>query len=149
MRRIIKEKEPIRPSTRFTQLVAADVRRLTSNPAIRNPRSAIAADLDWIVLKCLEKNRARRYETANGLAMDLQRYLSNEPVAARPPSAAYKIQKAWQRNKLAFIAAAVVALALISGIGVSTWQAVRATRSRSVAHRTGKTKRGSTRKAAR
>ena len=79
-------------------------------------------------MKCLEKDRTRRYDTANGLAMDLQRYLANEPVVARPPSPLYRIQKAWQRNKIVFTAATVVAIALIVGTGVSSWQAVRATR---------------------
>ncbi len=59
-------------------------------------------------MKCLEKDRTRRYDTANGLAADLQRHLADEPVVARPPSMAYKIQKAWQRNKLAYTAAAAV-----------------------------------------
>jgi WD40 repeat protein len=79
-------------------------------------------------MKCLEKDRTRRYETANGLAGDIQRHLVNEPVLARPPSAAYKLRKAWQRNKVVFTAGAVVAVALVAGIGVSTWQAIRATR---------------------
>jgi hypothetical protein len=78
-------------------------------------------------MKCLEKDRARRYETANGLAADLKRHLNNEPVVARPPSTVYRLQKAWRRNKVAFTAAAVVAAALVLGIGISTWQAVVAT----------------------
>src|SRR4030095_792756 len=78
-------------------------------------------------MKALEKDRTRRYDTANGLAADLKRHLANEPVVARPPSAAYKFQKAWQRNKLVFTASAVVAVALVVGIGLSTWQAFRAT----------------------
>src|SRR5208337_1626664 len=87
-------------------------------------------DLDWIVMKCLEKDRARRYETANGLAADLKRHLDNEPVVARPPSRAYRLRKAIRRNKLAFTAGAAVAAALVVGIGISTWQAVVATRAR-------------------
>jgi hypothetical protein len=78
-------------------------------------------------MKCLEKDRSRRYDTANGLAADLQRHLSNEPVIARPPSTAYKFQKLVRRNKLAFTAAAAVTLALVLGLGTSLWQAVRAT----------------------
>ena len=81
-------------------------------------------------MKCLEKDRARRYETANGLAADLKRHLNNEPVVARPPSTAYRLQKAWRRNKLAFTAAAVVAAALVVGTGVSSWQAIVASRAR-------------------
>jgi hypothetical protein len=71
-------------------------------------------------MKCLEKDRARRYETANGLAADLKRHLENEPVLARPPSAAYKLQKAWRRNKLVFTAAALIAATLIVGIAISS-----------------------------
>ena len=59
----------------------------------------LRGDLDWIVMKCLEKDRTRRYETANGLAADIQRHLNNEPVVARPPSSAYRLQKAWRRNQ--------------------------------------------------
>ena len=142
MRRTIREKEPARPSTRLTQeLVAADVssRKSTSGLAVPTQEEISAGsrrrlrlkeqihrvrgDLDWIVMKCLEKDRARRYETANGLAADLKRHLANEPVAARPPSAAYKFQKAWRRNKLVFSAGAAVAAALLIGIVVALWQA--------------------------
>ena len=143
MRKIIREKEPLRPSTRLSQmLVAAEVTRRTAGGVESSASSRrqlqenvhqLQGDLDWIVLKALEKDRTRRYDTANGLAADIQRHLANEPVTARPPSTAYKIQKAWQRNKLAFSAAAIVALALIVGISVSTWQAVVATRARSAA----------------
>jgi len=147
LRRTIREKEPLRPSTRLTQeLVAADVSRRKSTPGFAVPTqeevsadsrrrlrlkeqiTVVRGDLDWIVMKCLEKDRARRYETANGLAADIQRHLNNEPVVARPPSAAYKLQKAWQRNRLAFSAAATVLCVLILGVVVSTSQAVRATR---------------------
>src|SRR5262249_52916359 len=82
----------------------------------------LKGDLDWIVMKCLEKDRTRRYETANGLAADLKRYLTNEPVLARPPSAAYRFQKAFRRNKLAFGAGTSVLLALLLGLGISLWQ---------------------------
>src|SRR5262249_20293472 len=100
----------------------------------RNPNDlqrlipTLRGDLDWIVMKCLEKDRARRYDTANGVAIDLKRHLSNEPVSARPPSATYRFQKAFRRNKLVFAAAAAVSLVLLIGVTVSTLQAVRATR---------------------
>jgi tetratricopeptide (TPR) repeat protein len=81
----------------------------------------VRGDLDWIVMKALEKDRTRRYETANGLAVDIQRHLNNEPVVARPPSNLYRFQKLVRRNKLVFIAASVVTTALIIGLGVSTW----------------------------
>src|SRR6185436_4320877 len=88
----------------------------------------IHGDLDWIVMKCLEKDRTRRYETANGLALDLKRHLSNEPVTARPPSRTYQFQKLVRRNKVVFVAGAAVAVALVLGVVVSTLQAIRARR---------------------
>ena len=78
-------------------------------------------------MKCLEKDRTRRYETANGLAMDIQRHLNNEPIVARPPSTRIAFRNWCARNKLAVGAAGAVLLALILGISVSIWQAVRAT----------------------
>ena len=145
MRRIIRETEPLRPSTRLTSLVAEDLRRRapgseigtgtsgqgpTSSrrlPPTRDLICAVEGDLDWIVMKCLEKDRSRRYDTANGLAADINRHLTNEPVIARPPSAAYKFQKAYRRNKLAFSAVGAIAGVLILGVVVSTGQAIRAT----------------------
>ena len=129
MRRTIREKEPVRPSTRLTQLQAT---RAGTSFAVRHSR--FATDLDWIVMKCLEKDRARRYETANGLAVDLKRHLNNEPVVARPPSAAYRFQKAWRRNRLAYATSAAVAAILFAAAGVSTWQAVQATAARRAEH---------------
>ena len=79
-------------------------------------------------MKCLEKDRTRRYETANGLAMDIQRHLRNEAVLARPASKIYRLQKFVRRNKALFAAATVIATVLFIGSVVSTWQAVRATR---------------------
>ncbi len=130
MRKTIREKEPQRPSTRFATL-GAD--QLTTTAKRRSADTSkllhqLQGDLDWIVMKCLEKDRQRRYETANGLAADITRHLTNEPVIARPPSAAYKFQKAYRRNKGVFAAGAAVAVALVFGIIVSAWQAVRATR---------------------
>ncbi|MGH7973533.1 MAG: hypothetical protein ACREIC_32860, partial [Limisphaerales bacterium] len=90
----------------------------------------LRGDLDWIVMKCLEKDRARRYETANDLAKDVQRHLESEPVLARPPSALYRWQKVVKRNKLGFAAATAVALALVLGAAASTWQALRVERER-------------------
>jgi eukaryotic-like serine/threonine-protein kinase len=135
MRKIIREREPLRPSTKLSQtLVAADVRRLkstSSEPAesqgeigasSRRLLQQLRGDLDWIVMKCLEKDRTRRYDSATGLAADLTRHLTNEPVLARPPSAAYRFQKSWRRNKLAYSAGIAIALSLVAGISVSVWQ---------------------------
>ena len=77
-------------------------------------------------MKCLEKDRTRRYETANGLAADLKRHLQNEPVTARPPTTAYKLQKAWRRNRIAYIAGVAIALSLLIGLAISLWQTRRA-----------------------
>jgi len=128
MRKILREREPVRPSTRFRTLLDADStvtaqRRSTDTAKLTHQ---LRGDLDWIVMKCLEKDRTRRYETANGLAFDLQRHLSDEPVLARPPSTAYRFQKAFRRHKLVFTATAVTATALVAGIGVSTWQTLAA-----------------------
>ncbi len=127
MRRTIREVEPVKPSTRLTQ------ERLTRLPGsgkseIRNPKSEIEKDLDWIVMKCLEKDRARRYETANGLGSDIQRHLNNEPVVACPPSSLYRFQKMVRRNKLAFAAAGAIAVALVIGLAIALWQSVEKTR---------------------
>jgi eukaryotic-like serine/threonine-protein kinase len=123
MRKIIREQEPVRPSTRFATLQAADLtttakRRSTDTSKLLHQ---LRGDLDWIVMKCLEKDRTRRYETANGLAMDIQRHLQNELVLARPPSVGYKFQRLVRRNKLAFTALVAVTAALIIGLGVATW----------------------------
>jgi len=121
MQRIIAEEEPERPSTRLK-------RRLTIKSEIRNPKSEIDSDLDWIVMKCLEKDRNRRFETASNMAADITRFLNGEPVVARPPSTAYRLQKMVRRNKLQCAAAAFVLLVLVVAVVVSRWQAVKATR---------------------
>jgi hypothetical protein len=87
----------------------------------------LRGELDWIVMKALEKDRNRRYETANGLALDLQRYLADEPVAAGPPSAGYKLRKFTRKHRKLFGAAAAFALLLTVATGVSAWLAYRAT----------------------
>jgi WD40 repeat protein/serine/threonine protein kinase len=129
MRKTIREKEPVRPSTRFATLKGE---QLTTTAKRRAADSAklmrqLKGDLDWIVMKCLEKDRTRRYETANGIAADLKRHLNNEPIVARPPSTAYRFQKAFRRNKLVFTAGTAIAAALLLGIIASTWESVRAT----------------------
>ena len=132
MRKTIREKEPLRPSTRFATLQGEELtttakRRSTDTSKLMHQ---LRGDLDWIAMKCLEKDRTRRYETANGLAADLKRHLNNETVVARPPSSAYRFQKLVRRNKVAFAAGVAIAVALLLGIIVSTWQAVRATQAK-------------------
>jgi serine/threonine protein kinase/Tfp pilus assembly protein PilF len=127
MRRTIREVEPARPSNRLSTLPREDLttaarRRSTNPPQLIH---AITGDLDWIVMKCLEKDRTRRYETANGLAADIHRHLNNEPIVARPPSRLYQFRKLVRRNRVAFTAAVAVLLALLTGLGFSTWALFR------------------------
>jgi hypothetical protein len=123
MRRTIREEEPLPPSTRLTQLGAGELKATARCRQVEVARlvALLRGDLDWIVMKAVEKDRSRRYETANSLATDIQRHLSCETVEARPPSAIYRFQKAIRRNKLAFAAGAAVAAALMIGLGVSVW----------------------------
>jgi tetratricopeptide (TPR) repeat protein len=135
MRKTIREQEPVRPSTKVATLQGEERtttarRRSTDGSKLMHQ---LQGDLDWIVMKCLEKDRTRRYETANGLAVEVQRYLDNEPVMARPPSAAYRFQKAFRRNKLVFAAGGAVIAALILGVIGATMGFVRADRQRRVA----------------
>src|SRR6266852_2443165 len=132
LRRTIREKEPVRPSTRLSAMLQAELSTTAKQRHTEAPKliHLLRGDLDWIVMKCLEKDRARRYDTVNGLAADIQRHLNNEPVTARPPTALYRFQKVVRRNKLAFAASTAISGALLLGIVVSTWQAIRATRFR-------------------
>lgn len=130
MRRTIREREPVRPSTRVRTMLDAE-RTTTAERQRLEPgklTSLLQGDLDWIILKALEKDRTRRYETANALAMDVRRYLDNEPVLARPPSATYRLRKLIRRNKLAATALAGFTAALAIGLGISTWQWVEKSR---------------------
>jgi serine/threonine protein kinase/tetratricopeptide (TPR) repeat protein len=148
LRRIIREEEPPRPSARLSSLFgslplggrvgegvsAAETAALATTIAERrrtDPRrlqQSIRGELDWIVMKCLEKDRNRRYETASSLARDAERYLADEPVEACPPSKWYRFRKFARRNKPALLTAALVSSSLIVGIAASTWQAIRASR---------------------
>ena len=129
MRRTIRERaaatEHPGGNPRVDQLTTTARRRSAESSKLLHQ---LKGDLDWIVMKCLEKDRQRRYDTANGLAADLQRHLDNEPVTARPPSAIYRFQKAFRRNRIAFVAATAIVATLLLGIVASTWQSVRATR---------------------
>jgi len=122
MRRILREDEPPRPSSVLTLLTNADLivaathRRIEPNKLIKS----LKGELDWIVMKALEKDRRRRYETANALAMDIRRYLNNEPVTACPPSRLYRFQKLVLRNKVVTVSIAIVLVTLVAGLGIST-----------------------------
>src|SRR5216684_4045522 len=115
IRRVIREQEPLRPSTRLSKMPDANLTSIAQHRRSEPPKliRAISGDLDWIVMKAVEKNRMRRYETAIGLALDVQRFLAHEAVSARPPSKLYKFQKTVQRNRLLFIGLGVVATLLI------------------------------------
>jgi serine/threonine protein kinase len=130
IRRIIREIDPPRPSARVSTLTSADratVARLRG-AAPQQLASSLQGDLDWIVMRCLEKDRARRYDSASALADDLNRYLAHEPVTARPASNLYRLRKLARRHRLAFAAVTAVALAVLIGLAVSTTQYLRATR---------------------
>ena len=122
MRRRIRETEPPRPSHRLRTLNDVDRTTVAKRRGTDGPRLTLRlrGDLDWIVMRCLEKDRSRRYETANALATDVQRHLQNEPVAARPPSTAYLLQKLMRRHRVAFAAGAAMTAMLIVGFAVST-----------------------------
>lgn len=127
MRRTLRETEPPRPSVRLNTLQAGELTKTAQSRQAEPPRlvSLLRGDLDWIVMKALEKDRGRRYETANGLAMDIQRHLNNEPVMARPPSRLYRFKKLVRRNRVVFAAGGAVAFALIVGTSTSTWLFLR------------------------
>jgi len=136
IRRIIREVEPPRPSARLVKLTVAD-RATVAGPRNATPAqlaSALRGDLDWIAMRCLEKDRDRRYGTAQELADDVRRYLRQEPIVARPPSELYRVRKFVARHRLACASAAAIALTLIVGTVVSVRQAVRATRAEHTAN---------------
>ena len=135
MRRIIREQEPVRPSTRLSTLTDLERTTVAKRHGADPPQliHLLRGDLDWIVMKALEKDRARRYETANGLANDVLRHLNDEPVVARPPSRLYRLQKLVRRHKVTVCTTVVVAAVLVLGSIMSTWQAVRATRAEKIA----------------
>ncbi len=123
IRRVIREVTPPRPSARVKTLSAEELtttakRRRTEGTKLT---TTLRGDLDWIAMMCLEKDRKRRYESANALALDLQRYLAHGIVTARPPTASYLLGRIVRRHRVAFIAGAAIALSLVAGIAVSTW----------------------------
>jgi serine/threonine protein kinase/tetratricopeptide (TPR) repeat protein len=135
MRRVIREEDPPKPSTRISTLggAAMTVSAKRKSDPKRLSRS-FRGELDWIVMKCLEKDRNRRYETASSLARDIDHYLHDEPVHACPPSAGYRLKKFWRRNRGPVCAAAVVVLCLVGGIAGTTWGLVRAVLAEAAAH---------------
>jgi serine/threonine protein kinase/WD40 repeat protein len=124
MRKTIREAEPVPPSTRLSTMLNVDLAAVAQHHDAEPPRlvNLVRGDLDWIVMKALEKDRARRYETANGLAMDIQRYLTNEPIVARPQSPGYRFQRLVRRNRFVFATAGGVCAALVLGLTGTFWQ---------------------------
>src|SRR5688572_18958185 len=121
VRRIIREEEPPRPSTRLSTISdeAENISAQTKGD-LKRLGQLVRGELDWIVMKALEKNRTRRYETVNALAADVQRHLNGEAVLARPATAAYRARKIAARHKAGAFAAAAVLVALLAGLGLAT-----------------------------
>lgn len=129
MRRIIREEEPLKPSSKLSSVLGEERSRLAKARQADESKlnRLVEPDLDWIVMKAIEKDRSRRYETANAFARDIGHYLADEPVSASPPGAGYKFRKFARRNKAALRVAAVIVLLLVAATAVSSWLAVRAT----------------------
>src|SRR5262249_47480030 len=113
--------EPSKPSTKLS--TAEGLPTLAANRGTEPAKltKLVRGELDWIVMKALEKDRNRRYETANGFAMDVQRYLADEPVQACPPSAGYRLRKFVRRNKAALVTAALILIAITVAAGAIGW----------------------------
>src|SRR5262249_29098231 len=124
--RLIREEEPPLPSTRLSKTDELPVIAANRGLEPRKLRGVVRGELDRIVMKALEKDRGRRYETANGLARDIEHYLDDEPVSAGPPSAGYRLRKLVRRHRTAVVVAAVVFLALVGGVVGTTAGLVRA-----------------------
>jgi serine/threonine protein kinase len=128
IQRLIREEEPQRPSTRLSSL--GDTATLMAGNRgleVKNLVQLLSGDLDWVVMKALDKDRDRRYATPGSFAEDIERYLRDDAIVARPPSPAYKLKKFVRRNRVAVLTIASAAAALLIGSALATWQAVRAT----------------------
>lgn len=122
MRRTLRQDEPPRPSMLLTSLTRTELMVAAAQRRVEPPKliKSLKGELDWVVMKALEKDRRRRYETANALAMDVRRYLNSETVLACPPSQIYRLQKLASRNKVVFASGAIVLMTLLAGLGIST-----------------------------
>ena len=132
MQRVIVDEEPQRPSTRLSTLGDELKSAVAKNRGgeLGALIHLLRGDLDWVVMRCLEKDRRRRYDTPNELVADIERHLKNEPIIARPPTLIYRVQKLVRRNQLVIAAGTAVAAALVIGIVASGWQAYAANRAR-------------------
>ena len=135
--RLVREREAPKPSTRLSGLNGEQLTTVATQRKVEPVQlnRLLSGDLDWIVMKALEKDRRRRYETASALAADLGRHLDNEPVTARPPSNVYRLQKAWRRHKTVFAAGALTTLTLVIATAISIRQAIRATHAEALARK--------------
>src|SRR5262249_54150513 len=115
-----REEEPPKPSTRLSSSQSLPSIAAQRHLEPKKLATLVAGDLDWIVMKSLEKDRARRYQTATGLAEDLQRYLTDQPVEARRPTRAYRLNKFIRRNKFGVLAGTAVVAALAAGLTLSS-----------------------------
>jgi tetratricopeptide (TPR) repeat protein len=129
-RRMLREEQPRRPSHAISTLNAEALSTVCDRRAcdLRKLTQAVRGELDWIVMKALEKDRSRRYETANGLARDLERYLNSEPVEACPPTIGYRLSKHAKRHKGLLASTGLVVTSLLIGVGASLWYAGKANR---------------------
>ncbi|MGB0714494.1 MAG: protein kinase domain-containing protein [Phycisphaerae bacterium] len=134
VQRLICESDAMRPSFRFSTLSTASAVARDRATEPKRLGALIRGDLDWMVLKALEKDRTRRYDTALGFAEDIQRYVADEPVSATPPSAAYTIRKFAKRHRAVIATTGFIMFAVLVGSSVAVWQAVRATRAERMAH---------------
>jgi len=127
LRRTVCEQEPLSPSAKLQTLNNEEITKTAKMRRLEPPRllSQLHGDLDWIVLKCLEKDRTRRYETANSLALDVHHFLHDETVLARPPSRLYRMQKLVRRNRMVFVLGTATAAALLLGTIISTMMFVK------------------------
>jgi serine/threonine protein kinase len=135
MRRIIREEEPPKPSTRLSTLEKGSLSTVAECRGVEphKLRQQIYGELDWIMMRALEKDRQQRYESVSAFAADVQRYLGGESVQACSPSALYRLQKFARRHKMALATTGLVVAALLAGTVVSAWQAIEANRARGLA----------------
>ena len=132
IRRIIREEEPPRPSTRISTLASDRLSTVAEHRRtdMRRLQHSVRGELDWIVMKCLEKDRNRRYGSPNDLADDLDRYLAGDAIVAHPPSRLYQIRKSTRRHRAAVVTAAAILFVRVAGRTGTTWQMVRAMKRR-------------------
>jgi serine/threonine protein kinase len=133
VRRVIREQDPVHPSTRLSTMIQADLTGVSQHRRAEPLRliRELRGDLDWIVMTALEKDRGRRYQTANAFADDLHRYIKNETVSARPPSRVYQFQKLVSRHKLGFAALGIVMVTLLAGLTSTIWSLAKEKKARS------------------